>query len=111
MDPGTLPAPPVRLGDTANAPINIKKEAQEDVKINLAPAEDDDMFDEVDGPEYVDLSYEGLAEVNGVPHFVCESPSPKMATRETIINTKRRLQDSADSWSQDFNQACFKPLW
>ena len=55
--------------------IGIKKEP-EDAKINLPP-ENDDIFDEVDGPEYVDASYEGLAEVDGVEHFVCESLSPR----------------------------------
>lgn len=77
VDPDTDQAPPVRLGDTADVPINIKKEESEDVKLNLAAAEYEDMFDEVDGPEYVDLSFEGIAEVDGVEHFVCESLYPK----------------------------------
>ena len=75
VDPDKITLPPQRQGDTADVPINIKKE-DEDVKI-LPPAENEDMFDEVDGPEYVDLSYEGLAEVDGVEHFVCESLFPK----------------------------------
>ena len=76
-DPDTAPAPPVRPGDTADVPINIKKEEPEDVKLNLAAVEYEDMFDEVDGPEYVDLSFEGIAEVDGVEHFVCESLCPR----------------------------------
>lgn len=76
-DPDPVPTPPVRPGDTAGVPINIKKEEPEDVKLNLAAAEYEDMFDDVDGPEYVDLSFEGIAEVDGVEHFVCESLYPK----------------------------------
>lgn len=34
--------------------------------------EQNDMFEDVDEPEYVDHNYEGLAEVDGVEHFVCE---------------------------------------
>jgi hypothetical protein len=77
-DPETVPAPPVRAGDTADVPIKIKKEDADDVKFNLsAAAENENIFDEVDGPEYVDLTYEGLAEVDGVEHFVCESLYPR----------------------------------
>ena len=90
-DPETVPAPVVRAGDTADVPIKIKKEEQE-VKLNLsAAAENDDIFDEVDGPEYVDLTYEGIAEVDGVEHFVCESLYPKSDRRNIMINTKKRL--------------------
>lgn len=73
LDPDIVSAPSVRPGGTADVPIKIKKEEAEDVKLILA-AENEDMFDEVDGPEYVDLTYEGIAEVDGVEHFVCESP-------------------------------------
>ena len=73
LDPDIVSSPPVRPGDTSDVPIKIKKEEAEDVKLNLA-AENEDIFDEVDGPEYVDLTYEGIAEVDGVEHFVCESP-------------------------------------
>ena len=77
-DPEVVLAPAVRLGDTADVPINIKKEEPEELKVNLsAAAENDNIFDEVDGPEYVDLTYEGIAEVDGVEHFVCESLCPK----------------------------------
>ena len=72
----TIPTLPVRPGDTADAPIRIKKEDVEDTKVDLS-TESENIFDEVDGPEYVDLSYEGLAEVDGVEHFVCESMFPK----------------------------------
>ena len=107
VDPEIPPAPAVRPGDAADAPINIKKEAQDDVKVNLSTdAENPDMFDDVDGPEYVDLSYEGLAEINGVEHFVCESLSLNIGTRKTMINTERRLQDTADSDTDDWNSGC-----
>ena len=35
---------------------------------------EDDIFEDVDNdePEYVDLTYTGIAHVNGVRHFVCE---------------------------------------
>lgn len=91
-DPETVPAPAVRAGDTADVPVKVKKEEQEEVKLNLsAAAENDNIFDEVDGPEYVDLTYEGIAEVDGVEHFVCESLYPKSDRRKIMINTKRRL--------------------
>jgi hypothetical protein len=77
VDPDTIPAPPVRPGDRADIPINIKKEEGDDVKLNLAAAENENIFDDVDGPEYVDLAYEGIAEVDGVEHFVCESLYPQ----------------------------------
>ncbi|RDL37016.1 uncharacterized protein BP5553_04449 [Venustampulla echinocandica] len=53
----------------------VKKEEPDDdkVDISLPEARDgDDMFEDVDGPEVVDLTYEGIAEINGVDHFVCE---------------------------------------
>jgi hypothetical protein len=58
------------------APSRIKQEPQY-VKIDLTAlpeGEEDDMFEDVDadGDEYVDLTYEGIAHVNGVRHFVCE---------------------------------------
>ncbi|KAH8684293.1 hypothetical protein BGZ60DRAFT_523515 [Tricladium varicosporioides] len=45
------------------------------------------MFDDVDGAEVVDLTYEGIAEIDGVDHFVCEDfkipqiPKPAIVTR------------------------------
>ena len=48
------------------AQVEIKKEEPED-------GDDCDMFKDVDEEvEYVDLTYEGFAEINGVDHFVCE---------------------------------------
>ena len=60
---------------TSFTPTKVKKEEPDDdtVDKNLPEAEEDnDMFDDVDGPEYVDLTYEGIAEVDGVNCFVCE---------------------------------------
>jgi len=52
----------------------IKKEEPEDDTIDklfLNVPEPNHMFDDVDGPEYVDKDYEGLAEVDGVDYFIC----------------------------------------
>jgi hypothetical protein len=50
-----------------------KKEPEEDTidKSILHVEEPHHMFDDVDGPEYVDEDYEGLTEVDGVDHFIC----------------------------------------
>ena len=59
-------------------PIKVKKEEHDDETIdrNLPEAEDgNDMFGDVNDPEYVDLTYEGIAEVDGVNCFVCEGLS------------------------------------
>lgn len=53
----------------------VKPEPQEQATafIDLSlPEAGDDMFEDVDGEEVVDLTYEGIAHVNGVRHFVCE---------------------------------------
>jgi len=72
-DPDGGSAPEVRADDKSQIPIHVKKEAEES-KFNLsAVAVGENMFDEVDGPEFVDLTYQGIAEVDGVEHFVCES--------------------------------------
>ena len=59
---------------TASAPVKIKKEEPNDgsVDATLPDAGQGDMFEDVDAPEVVDLTYEGIAEINGVDHFVCE---------------------------------------
>ena len=59
-------------------PTKVKKEEQDDETIDrsLPEAEDgNDMFGDVNDPEYVDLTYEGIAEVDGVNCFVCEGLS------------------------------------
>lgn len=73
-DPGAIPASAAGFAVT-----QIKKEEFDENEPVYATAplpEDDekdgDMFDDVDGPEYVDLTYEGIAEVDGVNCFVCE---------------------------------------
>lgn len=56
----------------------IKKEEPDDDQIDKKLpelGEITDMFDDVDAPEYVDLDYEGIAEVDGVDCFVCEGQS------------------------------------
>lgn len=69
-DPKVLPVTNGRyLG-----PFNVKKEEPDDGKVDatLQDAGQSDMFEDVDGPEVVDLTYEGIAEIDGVDHFVCE---------------------------------------
>lgn len=53
----------------------VKPEPEEPAQVTIdlsLPEAGDDMFEDVDGDEYVDLTYEGIAHVNGVRHFVCE---------------------------------------
>jgi len=83
---------------TGSAPlIRIKKEEEEqdgdygkiDKSLPEAP-EEDNMFEDVDEDEYVDLTYEGIAHVNGVRHFVCEGfkirqiPEPFIVKRSLL---------------------------
>lgn len=54
---------------------NVKDEEPEYVKIDLTLPElngEEDIFEDVDEDEIVDLTYEGIAHVDGVRHFVCE---------------------------------------
>ncbi len=79
-DPDALEITDTRsTGRRAPAPrMKVKDEPSEYVKIDLTlPDGEDDMFEDVDeldenGDEIVDLTYEGIAHVNGVRHFVCE---------------------------------------
>ncbi|TVY45025.1 hypothetical protein LSUB1_G000749 [Lachnellula subtilissima] len=59
---------------TATALVKVKKEESDDDRVDttLPDAGPGDMFQDVDAPEVVDLTYEGIAEINGVDHFVCE---------------------------------------
>jgi hypothetical protein len=54
--------------------IRIKDEDDNnDAILKTIPNRDEnDMFDDVDGEEVVDLTYEGIAHINDVRHFVCE---------------------------------------
>jgi hypothetical protein len=54
--------------------IRIKDEDDNnDAILKSIPNHDEnDMFDDVDGEEVVDLTYEGIAHINDVRHFVCE---------------------------------------
>jgi hypothetical protein len=54
--------------------IRIKDEDDNnDAILKTIPNHDEnDMFDDVDGEEVVDLTYEGIAHINDVRHFVCE---------------------------------------
>ena len=70
-DPDTPPP----ATTTASSRIKAKDEEPEFVKIDRSIPEiegEEDMFEDVDGDEIVDLTYEGIAHVNGVRHFVCE---------------------------------------
>lgn len=67
----------------------VKKEEPDDDKVDISIPEarnGDDMFEDVDGPEVVDLTYEGIAEINGVDHFVCEGPLIIPSLAIIIIN-------------------------
>jgi len=46
----------------------------------------DDIFEDVDGEdeELVDLTYEGIAHVNGVRHFVCEGDSAMLFSKTRV---------------------------
>jgi len=92
---------------TGAAPrVQIKKEEEleEDygkIDRSLPEAqEQDNMFEDVDEDEYVDLTYEGIAHVNGVRHFVCEGfkirqiPEPFIVKRSLLhLYRKFHTQD------------------
>jgi DNA-binding NarL/FixJ family response regulator len=65
-------------GRRAPAPRSVKAEEPDNGHIDLTLPEADvtNMFEDVDEgegeDEIVDLTYEGIADVNGVSHFVCE---------------------------------------
>lgn len=71
-DPGIAPKSNGAVQET----VVVKKEEPDDgkVDVDLPDAGQGDMFEDVDAPEVVDLTYEGIAEINGVDHFVCEGP-------------------------------------
>jgi hypothetical protein len=55
---------------------NFKDEYADEGRVDKSFPEADnsaDMFEDVDEDEIVDLTYEGIAHVDGVRHFVCES--------------------------------------
>jgi hypothetical protein len=76
--------------------IKIEEDQEKKAKIDgTAPNTSvEDIFEDVDDedeePEYVDLTYEGIAEVNGVRHFICEGfkirqlPDPFIVKRSLI---------------------------
>lgn len=62
---------------STNRKNDLKKEELASEKANLTASRS--MFEDVDGKngsagdvEMVDLSFEGIAEIDGVPHFVCQ---------------------------------------
>ncbi|CZR51618.1 uncharacterized protein PAC_01495 [Phialocephala subalpina] len=72
----------------------VKPEPEEPAQVTIdlsLPEADDDMFEDVDGDEYVDLTYEGIAHVNGVRHFVCEGFKIRQIPEPFIV--KRSLFD------------------
>lgn len=99
---------------SASAPIVLFKKEEEDdegygkIDRSLPAAPEDNMFMEVDGEddddqdddedELVDLTYEGIAHVNGVRHFVCEGfkirqiPEPFIVKR-SLLHLFRELVD------------------
>ncbi|CZT50880.1 uncharacterized protein RSE6_11948 [Rhynchosporium secalis] len=79
-------------------PERVKPEPAEYVKIDLTLLDnEDDMFGDVDaeidenGDEIVDLTYEGIAHLNGVRHFVCEGFKIRQIPEPFIV--KRSLHD------------------
>ncbi|KAK0110123.1 hypothetical protein ONS95_002776 [Cadophora gregata] len=79
-------------------PERVKPEPPEYVKIDLTlPNGEDDIFEDVDqeldenGDEIVDLTYEGIAHLNGVRHFVCEGFKIRQIPEPFIV--KRSLFD------------------
>jgi hypothetical protein len=107
----TDPDPVSYTTATASAPlVRVKKEEpdQEYGKIDRSLPEaqrEDDMFEDVDGDEYVDLTYEGIAHVDGVRHFVCEGfkirqiPEPFIVKR-SLLHLFRMSQRQASSLSR-----------
>ncbi|KAF8853162.1 hypothetical protein BDZ45DRAFT_748896 [Acephala macrosclerotiorum] len=72
----------------------VKPEPEEPAQVTIdlsLPEAGDDMFEDVDGDEYVDLTYEGIAHVNGVRHFVCEGFKIRQIPEPFIV--KRSLFD------------------
>jgi hypothetical protein len=107
---------------TGSAPlIRIKKEEEEQDgdygKIDKSlpeAAEEDNMFEDVDEDEYVDLTYEGIAHVNGVRHFVCEGfkirqiPEPFIVKR-SLLHLFRTFSKPHPSLSNaDYARMCRK---
>lgn len=103
-DPDALEITDTRTtGRRVPAPrMKVKDEPSEYVKIDLTlPDGEDDMFEDVDeldenGDEIVDLTYEGIAHVNGVRHFVCEGLSRYIVSAEMML-TFPRIQNSSNS--------------
>jgi len=81
----------------------VKKEEPDDgkVDVDLPDAGQGDMFEDVDAPEVVDLTYEGIAEINGVDHFVCEGPLANIAITVSLLTNGARLQDSPNPKAYD----------
>lgn len=68
---------PMIISETSRPlkPPKPKKEEDEGPKLDNVLPVPGDMFEDVDGEddvEYVDHTFEGIAHVNGVRHFVCE---------------------------------------
>lgn len=104
---------------SASAPIILfkKEEGSDDedygkIDRSLPEAPEDNMFKEVDGEdeaqdededELVDLTYEGIAHVNGVRHFVCEGfkirqiPEPFIVKRSLLHLFRKVLLPTAES--------------
>ncbi|KAJ5053722.1 uncharacterized protein L3040_000013 [Drepanopeziza brunnea f. sp. 'multigermtubi'] len=104
-----------KTGRKIPAPRKIKEEPTEYVKIDLTlPDGEDDMFEDVDeldedGNEIVDLTYEGIAHVNGVRHFVCEGfkirqiPEPFIVKR-TLIDIFRCVESKSIVLDPDYQR-------
>ncbi|KAG9237047.1 hypothetical protein BJ875DRAFT_184483 [Amylocarpus encephaloides] len=89
-DPDERPTPTTEVGTPYGPPTRVKKEEDHDDLVDLTVPKArgaDAMFEDVDAAEVVDLTYEGIAEIDGVDHFVCEDfkipqiPKPHIITR------------------------------
>jgi hypothetical protein len=78
--------------------IRIKDEDDNnDAILKTIPNHDEnDMFDDVDGEEVVDLTYEGIAHINDVRHFVCEGSLLEPGS-EILLTCCKRFQDPSNS--------------
>lgn len=65
---------------TLTSAVKTKDEDGDNGRVDKSLPEFDaagDMFQDVDEDEIVDLTYEGIAHVDGIRHFVCDSKHVK----------------------------------
>jgi hypothetical protein len=92
--------------------IRIKDEDDNnDAILKTIPNHDEnDMFDDVDGEEVVDLTYEGIAHINDVRHFVCEGLLFDSGASNWLTGL-RRFQDSSNPRTIYCQETVDLPIW